>query len=84
MRSKSLYAPQLRCSDCKGLCSKDKGCVHAAYKCYVFVKKHCGNRDKILSEINKKGVPCFTGSCPEVYLEEAFALAKMRARRDSK
>lgn len=49
---------------------------HAAYKCYVFVDmsalKKNWNRDRILSEINAKGVPCFTGVCPEVYLEKAF------------
>jgi dTDP-4-amino-4,6-dideoxygalactose transaminase len=49
---------------------------HAAYKCYVFVKpellKSGWNRDRIMAEINKFGVPCFSGSCSEVYLEKAF------------
>jgi len=49
---------------------------HAAYKCYVFVvnnKLKTGwNRDRIMSEINKLGIPCFSGSCSEVYLEKAF------------
>ncbi len=45
---------------------------HAAYKCYIFVKGGVVLRDKILSEINERGVPCFTGSCSEVYLEKAF------------
>ncbi|WP_286239877.1 DegT/DnrJ/EryC1/StrS family aminotransferase [Neptuniibacter halophilus] len=43
---------------------------HAAYKCYVFVKN--GQRDQIMAEINEQGVPCFSGSCSEVYLEKAF------------
>ncbi|MNZ71849.1 hypothetical protein D3C78_902160 [compost metagenome] len=30
------------------------------------------DRDRILSEINARGVPCFYGSCSEVYLEKAF------------
>jgi len=45
---------------------------HAAYKCYVFVKGDVELRDKILREINEKGVPCYSGSCSEVYLEKAF------------
>jgi len=45
---------------------------HAAYKCYVFVKGDADLRDKIMMEINEKGVPCFSGTCSEVYLEKAF------------
>lgn len=45
---------------------------HAAYKCYVFVKGGVELRDKIMMEINEKGVPCYPGSCSEVYLEKAF------------
>lgn len=49
---------------------------HAAYKCYVFVKpeklKEDWSRDRILNEIVAQGVPCFSGSCSEVYLEKAF------------
>ena len=45
---------------------------HAAYKCYVFVKGNVGLRDKIMREINEKGVPCYAGSCSEAYLERAF------------
>ena len=45
---------------------------HAAYKCYVFVKGGIELRNKMMMEINKKGVPCYSGSCSEVYLERAF------------
>ena len=49
---------------------------HAAYKAYVFVElnalKSTWSRDRIVAEINARGVPCFTGSCPELYLEKAF------------
>lgn len=49
---------------------------HAAYKCYVFVEpsglKPGWDRDRILAEISEQGVPCFSGSCSEVYLEKAF------------
>ncbi|MCY1443642.1 hypothetical protein D9M71_600680 [compost metagenome] len=50
--------------------------LHAAYKCYVFVEpnilKPDWSRDRILNEVNARGVPCFSGSCSEVYLEKAF------------
>jgi len=49
---------------------------HAWYKLYVFVKPdvlHEGwDRDKVMNEINRLGVPCYSGSCSEVYLEKAF------------
>lgn len=49
---------------------------HAAYKCYVFVEpeqlKPDWNRDRIMQTINEQDVPCFSGSCSEVYLEKAF------------
>jgi dTDP-4-amino-4,6-dideoxygalactose transaminase len=49
---------------------------HAAYKCYVFVEPSAlqpdWDRDRIAAEINARGVPCYTGSCSEVYLEKAF------------
>ncbi|CAN5354842.1 DegT/DnrJ/EryC1/StrS aminotransferase family protein [soil metagenome] len=49
---------------------------HAAYKCYVFVRpgrlRPGWDRDRIMSEIDALGVPCFSGSCPEIYLEKAF------------
>ena len=49
---------------------------HAAYKCYVFIKleelKNGWGRDKVIKEINALGVPCYSGVCPEVYLEKAF------------
>nr|WP_281459424.1 DegT/DnrJ/EryC1/StrS aminotransferase family protein [Pseudomonas sp. P13] len=51
-------------------------CIHAAYKCYVFVRPDKlapgWDRDRILREISAKNVPVFSGSCSEVYLEKAF------------
>lgn len=50
--------------------------VHAAYKCYVQVNIETlpedWSRDRIMNEIAALGVPCFSGSCSEVYLEHAF------------
>lgn len=49
---------------------------HAQYKFYVFVKpeklKSTWNRDRIIETISANGVPCYQGSCSEVYLERAF------------
>ncbi|HEY9280707.1 MAG TPA: DegT/DnrJ/EryC1/StrS aminotransferase family protein, partial [Eoetvoesiella sp.] len=49
---------------------------HAAYKCYVFIEpeqlKTDWSRDRVLREINALDVPCYSGSCSEVYLEKAF------------
>lgn len=49
---------------------------HAAYKAYVFVQperlKSGWSRDRIIAEINGCGVPCYSGSCSEIYLEKAF------------
>lgn len=50
--------------------------VHALYKAYVFVRPERlasdWSRDRIMAEINAAGVPCYSGSCSEVYLEKAF------------
>lgn len=49
---------------------------HAHYKYYLFIEpdqlKPDWNRDRILQEINTAGIPCFAGSCSEIYLEKAF------------
>lgn len=49
---------------------------HAYYKLYVYVQpEHLPenwSRDRIITEINEQGVPCFSGSASEVYLEKAF------------
>ncbi|MBJ6137351.1 DegT/DnrJ/EryC1/StrS family aminotransferase [Marinobacter litoralis] len=49
---------------------------HGAYKCYVFVEpdqlKDGWDRDRIQNALVEAGVPCFSGSCSEVYLEKAF------------
>ncbi len=54
---------------------------HAAYKCYVFLKNNINLRDKIISQINEKGLPCYQGSCSEVYLEKAFENTGFRPKK---
>jgi dTDP-4-amino-4,6-dideoxygalactose transaminase len=49
---------------------------HSYYKYYVFAPpeelRPGWSRDRIVEAINAEGVPCFTGSCSEIYLEKAF------------
>lgn len=49
---------------------------HAWYKLNVYLRpkglKEGWSRDRIIIEINKLGIPCFFGPCPEIYLEKAF------------
>ncbi|MGA2349837.1 MAG: DegT/DnrJ/EryC1/StrS aminotransferase family protein [Terracidiphilus sp.] len=49
---------------------------HAYYKYYAFVRQERlraeWSRDRIAEEIRAEGVPCFSGSCSEIYLEKAF------------
>jgi dTDP-4-amino-4,6-dideoxygalactose transaminase len=51
-------------------------CRHAYYKYYVYLRQENladdWSRDRIIEEINARGVPCYVGSCSEVYLEKAF------------
>ena len=58
------------------ICRPPDNVEHAYYKYDVFIRpewlEHGWNRDRIMLAINDKGVPCFSGSCSEVYLEKAF------------
>ncbi len=50
--------------------------VHASYKLYAYVRPENlaigWSRDRIIDAFNEQGVPCYQGSCSEVYLEKAF------------
>lgn len=50
--------------------------LHAYYKYYVFLRpellKSGWYRDRIMNAIVAEGIPCFSGSCSEIYLEKAF------------
>jgi len=49
---------------------------HACYKYYFFIEpeklKPDWDRNRVVAEIHSRGVPCFTGTCPEIYREKAF------------
>lgn len=60
-------------------------CYHAYYKYYVFVRpEHLRpdwNRDRIMQTINAEKIPCFVGSCSEIYREKAFVLERRKQER---
>ena len=73
----AVRVPDFKCNKiCSTNCSAKNECIHAQYKCYVYVErsnlKEGWSRDRIIHEINQHGVPCFQGGCSEVYLEKAF------------
>lgn len=49
---------------------------HAYYRFYAHLEldrlKSGWDRDRIVAEVNELGVPCFSGSCCEIYREKAF------------
>ena len=49
---------------------------HAWYRFYTFVNnnnlKFGWDRDRLIYEINQRGVPAFSGSCSEIYLEKCL------------
>jgi dTDP-4-amino-4,6-dideoxygalactose transaminase len=55
---------------------------HAYYKYYVFIEPDAltasWTRDAVVAALNSAGVPCNTGSCPEIYLEKAFKKGMFR------
>jgi dTDP-4-amino-4,6-dideoxygalactose transaminase len=72
-----IRVPEFRCGfKCASDCDSENGCLHALYKFYVYVRQENladnWSRDRIVDEINRMGVPCYQGSCSEVYLEKAF------------
>lgn len=83
--------PGLKCSGCTDGCGEGgvqmcaAGCVNANYKFYAYVQEQNlapgWSRDRIIDAINKEGVPCYQGSCSEVYLEKAFDDTGWRPRQ---
>lgn len=79
---KALRVPVFQCNTktcaetCVSACAESSGCMHANYKLYAYINSAELNngwtRDKVIDAINAEGVPCFQGSCSEVYLEKAF------------
>lgn len=49
---------------------------HAYYRYYAFIRPEAlapgWDRDRVMAAVMAEGVPCFSGSCAEIYLEQAF------------
>jgi len=58
---------------------------HSYYRNYVFLRPEClargWSRDRIVRAIRAEGIPCGSGTCPEIYLEKAFDHSASRPRR---
>jgi dTDP-4-amino-4,6-dideoxygalactose transaminase len=78
--SRQAYAKQLDTAasefDLVRLVEVPEYSEHAEYKQYMFINPELladgWDRDRVVNEIVAAGVPCFQGSCSEVYLEKAF------------
>lgn len=50
---------------------------HAYYKYYAFLRsedlRRDWDRDRVAAALRAEGIPCFSGSCSEIYLEKAFS-----------
>lgn len=58
---------------------RDKTYRHAHYRLYGIIDMenesslfNCSLRDKFVENLSSMGLPCFYGSCSEIYLEKAF------------
>lgn len=74
-----IRLPRFSCEAGSNQSSTDEECkdrIHANYKFYAYVRRENlaegWSRDRIIETINARGVPCYQGSCSEVYLEKAF------------
>ena len=58
---------------------------HSYYKYYFFLRpeelRQDWNKDRVMAAINAEGIPCFYGSCSEIYLEKAFPEQMRPAKR---
>jgi len=57
---------------------------HAYYKYYVFIRpdqlKKGWDRERVITAVNAQGIPCFSGSCSEIYREKAFDSIRLAER----
>jgi dTDP-4-amino-4,6-dideoxygalactose transaminase len=89
VHTRRQYAAQLSGAfsgiDTVTACCPPSDIYHSYYKYYALVNpkdlKAEWNRDRILQEITNLGVPCYSGSCSEIYLEKAFPKDLQPARR---
>jgi dTDP-4-amino-4,6-dideoxygalactose transaminase len=75
-RNASMLIDGLRGISCLRIPVPSADAYHSYYKFYAFLDLFqigkAWTRNRIISEIASRGVPCFAGSCSEIYLEKAF------------
>lgn len=75
-RNAAIYTTRLSRFSALRIPEASRECYHSHYKFYAYVRpealKSTWSRDRILQEAAAKGVPCFAGSCSEIYREKAF------------
>lgn len=58
---------------------------HAYYKYYVFLEparlKSGWSCERVIKSIHAEGIPCFAGSCGEIYREKAFSAGDARPKK---
>lgn len=58
---------------------------HSYYRNYVFLRpeylENGWSRDRIVRALQAEGIPCGSGTCPEIYLEKAFDRSALRPER---
>jgi len=71
-----LLRDRLSALRCLRVPSEPAEVEHSYYKFYAFVRPEClapgWTRDRMLAAISAEGIPCGSGSCSEIYLEQAF------------
>lgn len=75
-RNASVYRLRLERVSALRIPSTPAHVSHSYYRFYVYVDLHRlrgdWSRDRVVQEISARGVPCFAGSCSEMYRERAF------------
>lgn len=75
-RNASILEDRLVSVPCIRVTTPPQDVRHAYYRSYVFLRtkrlREGWSREQVLNRLREVGVPCYTGSCSEIYLEKAF------------
>lgn len=85
-----ILTPNFKCSKCRSKKSNIfcELCTHAFYRLNFFLNKKKFtkkfNLSKLIEELNKKGIHCGVGNCPEIYKEKIFQKIKYFNKKEFK
>lgn len=81
----SAFEEQISDLDAVKVTQPRRGITHARYKGYLSIRperlKPGWSKRRIIEEATGAGIACTTGSCPEIYLEDAFRGYARRPQR---